>query len=58
MLSYAGRMFALAAVVAFAVAFVLKLVGAGTGDFDLVILGLLFVALHLLVGWAPWGRRP
>lgn len=50
-------MFALAAVVSFALAFLLKLLGTGTGDFDLVVLGLLFVALHLLTGFAPW-RRP
>jgi hypothetical protein len=51
-------MFALAAVVAFAVAFVLKLVGGDTGDVDLVILGLLFMGLHMLVGlWVPLGPR-
>jgi hypothetical protein len=52
-------MFALAAVVTFAVALILRMVGADTGKLDLLILGLLFVALHLLTGaWAPWGRRP
>lgn len=50
-------MFALLAVIAFALAFILKLLGTSTGNVDLVILGLLFVALHLLVGvgW-PWNR--
>lgn len=50
-------MFALAAVISFAVAFILKVMGTSTGSVDLVILGLLFVGLHLLVGggW-PWNR--
>jgi hypothetical protein len=51
-------MFALVAVISFALAFILKLMGTGTGDLDLVILGLLFVALHLLMGIGlPFGRR-
>ena len=41
-------MFALAALICFAVAFVLKLVGTDLGAFDLVILGLAFVAAHLV----------
>lgn len=52
-----GGMFALAAVITFAVAFILRLMGESTGHVDLLILGLLFVALHLL--WAvslPWNR--
>lgn len=50
-------MFALAAVVSFALAFILKLMDNGTGHVDLVILGLVFVALHLLFGtWRPWER--
>lgn len=50
-------MFALCAVITFAVAFVLALLGVDTENFDLVILGLLFVALHLLVGVGlPWRR--
>lgn len=51
-------MFALAAVVTFVVAFILGLVGQDTGDVDLVVLGFVFVALHLLTGFAPWTRRP
>jgi hypothetical protein len=51
-------MFALAAVISFALAFILKLLGTGTGHLDLVILGLVFVALHLLTGaGVPWGHR-
>lgn len=50
-------MFALAAVVSFALAFLLELLGAGTGHWNLVTLGLLFVALHLLLGSGlPWRR--
>jgi hypothetical protein len=51
-------MFAIAALVCWAVAFILKLVGESLGKFDLVILGLCFLALHLLVGTGPWWRRP
>lgn len=51
-------MFALAAVIAFTLALALKLLGTSTGDFDLVVLGFVFVALHLLTGFAPWTRRP
>lgn len=51
-------MFALCAVITFAVAFILALLGVDTDNFDLVVLGLLFVALHLLMGAGiPW-RRP
>jgi hypothetical protein len=52
-------MFALAAVITFALALLLALFGVNTGNLDLTVLGLLFVALHLLVGggW-PWARRP
>jgi len=51
-------MFALAAVIAFALAFILKLLGTDTGNIDLVILGLVFVALHLLMGggWPSFRR--
>jgi hypothetical protein len=50
-------MFALCAVIAFAVAFVLELMGVATNHVNLVTLGLLFVALHLLLGSGlPWRR--
>ena len=39
-------MLAILAGICFAVAFVLKLVGASLGHFDLVILGLFLLALH------------
>jgi hypothetical protein len=48
---------ALIAVICFAVAFILKLLGESLGKFDLVILGLFFVALHLLLGAGAWWRR-
>jgi hypothetical protein len=51
-------MFALAAVVTFAVALILGLVGTDTGALDLVVLGLLLVSLHLLTGsWVGFGSR-
>jgi hypothetical protein len=51
-------MFALAAVISFALALIFKFTDTSTGALDLVILGLLFVALHLLVGlWVPFGPR-
>ena len=48
-------MFALLAVICFAVEFVLRLVGTNTGEVDLVVLGLAFVAAHLLLGSWPAG---
>ena len=53
-------MFALAAVVCFAIALILRLVG-GHADLvlDFLIGGALGVALHLAFAVAlPWGRRP
>lgn len=50
-------MFALAAVIVFAVAFILKLIGTSTGHIDLVILGLLLMALQMAVGWDLTFRR-
>lgn len=47
-------MFAIAAVVSFAVALILGIADA-TIDFDFVVLGLLFLALHFAV---PLARRP
>lgn len=46
-------MFALFAVICFAVEFVLHLVGTDTAKVDLISLGLAFVAAHLLVGAWP-----
>jgi hypothetical protein len=40
-------MLAIAAAICFAVAFVLKLVGVGIGQVDLVVLGLVFLAVHI-----------
>jgi hypothetical protein len=47
-------MLAFAALVSFLLAFILKLLGTSTGNIDLVILGLAFVAAHLATGsrWA------
>ena len=46
--------FALAALICF----ILALFHVSLGSIDLVVLGLAFVALHLLWGIAlPWGRR-
>lgn len=46
-------MFALIALLCF----VLALFGVTLGSIDLVILGLCFVALHLLYNWTPWAGR-
>jgi hypothetical protein len=52
-------MFALAAVITFILAFILALLGQDTGNVNLLYLGLAFISLHLLTGYAvPWGRRP
>jgi hypothetical protein len=47
-------MFALLALLCF----VLALFGVSIGTIDLVVLGLAFIALHLLIGWGltPWRR--
>ncbi len=37
-------------------AFVLALFGASIGSLDLVVLGLVFVAAHLIYAWTPWRR--
>ena len=50
-------MWAIAALVCWILAFILKLIGESLGRFDLVILGLVFLAMHLAWGWTPW-RRP
>lgn len=45
-------MFALLALITFVVAFILSLVGVAVGGgVNLVILGLAFIAAHLLLGW-------
>ncbi len=46
-------MFALLALLAF----VLALFHVHIGSIDLVTLGLVFVAAHLLYAWTPWTRR-
>lgn len=51
-------MWALLAVITFAVAFILKLLGTSTGKVDLLLLGLLFMAVQMLVGWGLTYRRP
>lgn len=45
-------MFAIAALLCF----VLALFGAHLGSLDFVILGLAFVAAHLIHAWTPWHR--
>lgn len=52
-------MFAVAAVVAFAIAFILHLVGHGTAKYvvDAEILGFLFIACDLAFGPVFWARR-
>jgi len=53
-------MFAVLAVIAFAVALILHLIGHGTAAIvtDLVLAGFILVSLHLALGWAPpWARR-
>lgn len=49
-------MFALAAVVTFAVALLLDILDVGP-DFSWLLLGLLLMACHLAFGW-PWRRTP
>lgn len=50
-------MFAIAAVVAFAIALILDLIGTALG-FSLVTLGLLLLAAHFAFGGSlPFGRR-
>lgn len=34
--------------------FFLKLIGVALGDVDMVVLGLLFMALALALGYVPW----
>ena len=46
-------MFALLALLCF----VLALFRVHLGDIDLVVLGLVFIAAHLMWGWTPWTRR-
>jgi hypothetical protein len=45
-------MFAIAALLAF----VLALFDVTIGSIDLVVLGLCFVAAHLIYAWTPWRR--
>lgn len=46
-------MFALLAVIVFAVDFILNLVGTSTGKIDLIALGLAFLALHFVTALWP-----
>jgi hypothetical protein len=46
-------MFALLALLCF----VLALFGVSLGSVDLTVLGLCFVAAHLLWAWTPWAGR-
>jgi hypothetical protein len=53
-------MFGIAAVVMFAIALILHIAGGGHGHLDVTtftLLGLLFLAVHLMWPWTPW-RRP
>lgn len=49
-IGYGRAMFALAAVVTFALAFILDLLNVSTGNVSLLFLGLTFLAVHFLVG--------
>lgn len=54
-------MAAVFAVVAFAIALILHLVGHGAGEFilDFELAGFILVALHMAFGWGvPWHRTP
>lgn len=54
-------MFAIGAIIAFAVALILHLVGGHAGKYviDFELIGLILIAAHLLWGWTPWVRpRP
>jgi hypothetical protein len=55
-----GRMFGIAAIVAFAVALILQLASVSKGSVLTVetftLIGLLLLAVHLVTGWAPWHR--
>lgn len=46
------RLFAILALLCF----VLALFHAHVADLDLVVLGLVFVAAHLVFAWTPWRR--
>lgn len=39
------------------IAFILALFHVSLGSIDLVTLGLVFVAAHLMYAWTPWTRR-
>jgi hypothetical protein len=53
-------MFAIGAVITFALAFLLVLLGADTGKVSLLFLGLALLAAHLAFGggWTSWRRPP
>jgi membrane protein implicated in regulation of membrane protease activity len=53
-------MFALLALIAFILGFILALLDADTGKISVLYIGLAFLAAHFVfTGWAdvPWGRR-
>lgn len=51
-------MFAVLAVIAFAIAFILHITGSGRYVTDAEILGWLCIAAHLVWGGYPWRRTP
>ena len=54
-------MFAVAALVVFAIGFVLHLAGASLGKMDslaFLLLGAAFMAAHAAFAWYPWRRPP
>lgn len=52
-------MFGIAAVICFAIALILHLIGGHAGlVLDFTLGGLLALAVHLLYDWRPWGRPP
>lgn len=52
-------MFAIAAVICFSIALILKLVhSSGTVWLDFTLAGAICVAAALAWGWSPWARQP
>jgi len=40
------------------VCFVLAVFGVSPGDINMIALGLVFIAAHMLFEWTPWRRGP